>query len=177
MARDWPLHRWRRIATLPYEPRTGIEEAQGPSYQAAPGIDARLQQPLDPGINLPGFENPYTTVTFNVGALSTTVPVRALAGNHRRSYLLIQNKGPGNLFVGIGIDPAADGANVLSLVSTQVYEQIGGGGQFPDGSSYPTAFVSKEYISLLTDLAATTAMIIEGSYYPPSLSKTFRVRV
>lgn len=171
--RLYDLSRFRRLGTQGWTGQSGIEEAQGNSYLAAPGAQEMLAPPGDPGMNLPSFINPYRTVMYSIVGISTTVPLRALIGNYRRTYLLVQNLGPGNLFLGIGIDPTAGGANVLNLVQTQVYEQIGGGSLLPDGTSFANSFVSSEYISLLSDQAATAAMILEGSYSPPRVGARY----
>ncbi len=163
------------LGEQPWAPQTGIEQNQGSQYLELPEIVRNLQKPLDPGINTPSYTNPYRTVMYAISNISTTVPLRALTGNSKRTYLMVQNLGPGNLFVGIGVDPNAGGANVLNLVSSQVYEQIGGGvyippnAMFPLGLSFAFAFCSPEYISLLTDTADTNAMIVEGQFNPPPL--------
>lgn len=158
----------------PWAPQTGIEENQGNPYLDEPGIAEQLQRPLDPGIDTPGYVNPYRTIMYAVQTLSSSVPTRVLVGNPKRTYLLIQNQGPGNLYVGIGVDPVAGGLNVMTLVSTQIYEQVGGGfflppgvlAGLPQGLSIPSSFSSPEYISLLTDATGATAMILEGSFLP-----------
>lgn len=159
-----------------YIPQTGVDDNQGDPQVLNPGWSDLMRTPLDPGIDMSGYVNPYRTVMYSVTGLSTTIPTRAIIGNLRRSYLLIQNTGPGNLFVGIGTDPngsVAGSSNVLVLVATQVYEQIGGGfflppnPWYPDGVSMPFSFCSSEYISLMVDNAATNAMILEGTWSPP----------
>lgn len=167
-----------REGTQPYFPQSGVEETQGNPYPGLPDVQAQVARPLDPGINQPGFVNPFRTIMYSVTGLSTSQPVRAIPGNFRRTYLMVQNLGPGNMFLGIGVDPNAGGANVLNLVSTQIYEQIGGGfflppnEWFPQGLSVCASFVSPEYVSLLTDTAGTNAMIVEGSYFPPRSGAT-----
>jgi hypothetical protein len=158
----------------PWAPGSGVEETQGSPYLDLPGVAAELQRPLDPGIDTPTYVNPYRTVMYAVSGIDTAIPMRALSGNPKRTYLLVQNLGPGNLFLGIGVDPVAGGTNVLNLVSTQVYEQIGGGffipagviAGLPNGLTVPMSFCSAEYVSLLTDTAGTGAMILEGTYSP-----------
>lgn len=159
-----------RMQRQPYFAQTGVEENQGPPYEFAPDLQSEAEQPLNPGIDVPGFVNPYRTVMYSFTGIGTANPLQALTGNPVRTYLIIQNLGPGNLFVGIGITPTAGGANVLNLVETQVYEQIGGGFFLPPNPWYPqgvsicSSFVSPEYISLLADTAGTAAMILEGSW-------------
>lgn len=164
-----------------YIPQSGVEEAQGNPYPYnLPDQANELQRPLDPGLDTPSFINPYKTVMYSITGLSTTLPLRALTGNPKRTYLLVQNLGPGNLFLGIGGDPAAGGVNVLNLVSTQIYEQVGGGVYLPPNPWYPLgvslsfSYVSPEYISLLADQANTAAMIVEGSFMPPPPSAGYR---
>lgn len=156
-----------------YTPQSGVEEAQGNPYpDNLSGLADALQRPLDPGIDTPTYANPYRTVMYSITGIDTAVPLRALQGNSKRTYLLVQNLGPGNLFLGIGVDPTSGGVNVLNLVSTQVYEQVGGGfflppnPWFPLGVSMPLSFCSSDYISLLTDTLGTNAMVLEGTYSP-----------
>jgi len=159
--------------TQGWNPQSGIQEQQGNPYGDLPEVDVDARTPLSPGIDTVGFTNPYKTLMYSVTGLSTSVPVRAIPGNFKRTYLIVQNLGPGNLFVGIGTDPNAGGANVLNLVSSQVYEQIGGGfflppnPWYPQGLSISSSFVSPEYISLLSDTSGTAAMILEGIFSPP----------
>jgi hypothetical protein len=166
------------LGAQPWLPGTGIEENQGSSFwQLPPEVQEDLQLPGNPGIDTPSFLNPYRTVMYAVAGIDTEVPLRALGGNSKRTYLIVQNQGPGNLFLGIGTDPNSSGTNVMTLVATQLYEQIGGGFFLPPNPWYPkglticTAFVSPEYISLLTDTLGTTAMILEGSFSPPANSQ------
>lgn len=173
MSGAYDMRRLRRLGTQKYFPQSAIYEEDRENYMGAPGVQESLQTPADAGINIPGFVNPYRTVMYYVQGLSASIPTRVLPGNYKRTYLIVQNQGPGNLFVGIGVDPNAGGLNVLSLVSTQIYEQVGGGTfippspSFPDGLSWAASFVSPEYISLLTDASGATAMVVEGSYSPP----------
>jgi hypothetical protein len=162
-----------QLGTQEWFAQTGIEEQQGDSYALNPQDSLSARTPLDPGFDTPSFVNPYRTVMYSVAGLSTTQPQRIITGNFKRTYLLVQNLGPGNLFLGIGTDPNSGGVNVLNLVSTQVYEQIGGGFYLPPNPWYPqglaicSSFVSPEYISLLTDTVNTAAMILEGTFSPP----------
>jgi hypothetical protein len=160
----------RSSAGVGYIPQSGVEENQGNPYEFAPEVQAEVQRALNPGIDTPGYVNPYRTVMYSVTGIGTSNPVQALTGNPARTYLLVQNLGPGNLFLGIGVSPIAGGANVLNLIQTQLYEQIGGGfflppnPWFPYGISICASFVSSEYVSLLADQAGTAAMVIEGSW-------------
>lgn len=165
-----------RAKALGYQewiPQSGIEDNQGDPYELLPSMSEAARTPMDPGIDTPGYTNPYRTVQYSITGLSTTLPTRVLTGNLKRTYLLIQNLGPGNMYLGIGTDPNTGGVNVLNLVSTQVYEQIGGGfflppnPWYPDGLAIASSFVSPEYISLMVDTAGTNAMILEGTWSPP----------
>jgi len=153
-----------------YIPQSGVEENQGNPYEFAPDLAAFANQPLNPGIDTPGYVNPFRTVMYSITGIGTSQPVQALTGNPARTYLIVQNLGPGNLFLGIGVQPIVGGANVLNLIQTQLYEQIGGGFFLPPNPWYPlgvsicSSFVSPEYISLLADQAGTSAMILEGSW-------------
>lgn len=151
---------------------SGVEESQGDPYEWSPELQAWADTPLNPAINLPNFKNPYQTVMYLVSGIPIGNSIQALPGNSARTYLLLQNQGPGNLFVGIGTNPNASGSNVLALVSSQVYEQIGGGfflppnPWYPNGISIPFSFVSPEYIQVSCDTADTTMMVLEGSFSP-----------
>lgn len=148
-----------------WAPGSGIEDSQGDPYARMPQVRRKLQQPGDPGINVRGWINPYK-ITFygvNVPDQASQPSIVGLAGNFKRTYLLIQNKGPGNLFVNFGIEASPNGTNCLQLVSTQVYELIGGGGVFPDGNSpLPSSFVMRDTIYVLSDAANTSCVIGEG---------------
>lgn len=148
-------------------PGTGVEQSQGDPYAGVmpPQVRAKLQVPGDPGINIKGWSNPYkmTFYGFSVPDQASESSIVALAGNFKRAYLLIQNKGPGNLFVNFGTEAAPDGVNCLQLVSTQVYEIIGGGGVFPDRSSpLISSFIPRDSVYILSDTAGTTCTIGEG---------------
>lgn len=149
-----------------YAAGSGVEQSQGDPYKnLPPSVRQKLQIPNDPGINIHGWRNPYkaTAYGFPVPDQATASAVRALAGNARRCYLLIQNKGPGNLFLNFGTEPSPNGGNCLSLIATQFYELIGGGGVFPDGNtSLPSSFVPRDDIYVLSDAASTTCTIVEG---------------
>lgn len=153
-------------AIQPWAPGSGVEQSQGNPYRHLPAqVRDKLQVPGDPGINTKGWVNPYkiTFYGFQVPNQATSPSAVALAGNFRRTYLLIQNKGPGNLFVNFGVEASANGANCLQLVSTQVYELIGGGGVFPNGNSpLPSSFVMRDSIYVLADAANTSCVIGEG---------------
>lgn len=143
-----------------YRPATGVEESQGNPYYNQPGVAEQMQIPADPGIDYRGFLNPFKMTMYQV-AVPTAAPIQALGWNKRRTYLIIQNLGPGNLYVNFGSD-AGIGTS-LSLVQTQFYEQIGGGSfDYNTNHSVPNAFVSPQYISLLADAASTFAIITEG---------------
>jgi hypothetical protein len=150
-----------------WRPQSAIEQSQGDPYAGLPGVRNRLQIPSDPGIEVKGWRNPYvcTQYGFNVPDQATDVSVRALGGNPKRCYMLVQNKGPGNLFLSFGTEALANGTNCLVLITTQVYEIIGGGGVFPNrDDSLTGAFIPRDSIYILSDAAATTCMILEGMW-------------
>ncbi len=150
-------------------PQSGVEQSQGYPYPAIPGAARVLETPADPGLSQKGWSNPYKMSFYGrpVPDQASASSIQALGSNFRRVYLIIQNKGPGNLFVNFGVEASANGLNCLQLVSTQVYEQIGGGGVFPDGNStLITSFVTRDSIYILSDAANTTCVIGEGVWYP-----------
>ena len=146
------LQRWR--------PASGVEQAQGDPYFNQPGVTEQLQMPADPGIDYRGWLNPYKSSTYIV-ALSTTQPTIALPGNLRRTYLLIQNLGPGNIWVNFGSDAVVNQCHYF--VTTQFYEQIGGGGyDYDRRRSVPVSFVTRDYVSAIADAASTFIVVTEG---------------
>lgn len=144
-------------------PATGIEENQGALYPQ--DIAAFLQKPQAMGVNQQGFVNPYSLTLYQFG-LSTTQAQRVIPPNLRRCYLIIQNQGPGNVYLNFGQDvtlaTAAANSNGMQLIQTQIYEQIGGGGVDPQGNTVTECFVSPDYVSAITDTAGTTIMVGEG---------------
>lgn len=146
------LQRWR--------PATGVEQNQGEPYYNLPGVQSQLDIPADPGISMRGWINPFRMTSYQV-AVGTTAPITALPGNTRRTYLLIQNLGPGNLYMNFGTDAGIGTSHVLT--AAQFYEQIGGGSyDYDRNHSVPNSFVTRDYVSLLTDAADTFAIISEG---------------
>lgn len=155
----------KRRATQALAPQSGVEQSQGNPYAILPGVTRKLEVPGDPGINIRGWVSPYKLTFYGIQVPEQGVnpSVVALAGNFRRCYLIIQNKGPGNLFVNFGVEADTDGLNCLQLVATQVYEQIGGGGVFPDRDSpLASSFVARDSVYVLTDAPLTTCVIGEG---------------
>lgn len=138
-------------------PATALEESQGSPYAFAPRADRARFLPRDAGLDeWVGWINPYKISPLINVAPDTAVAMQALPANFRRAYLIVQNKGPGNLFLNFGFAPSA--LNSLTLVSTQVYEIIGGG--------VGGAFVPRDSVWLLTDLAGTTVAVAEGVVVP-----------
>jgi hypothetical protein len=160
--------RIKRLATQRHVPATGIEQNQGPLY--SPDIQQQLDQPQDLGINLTGYVNPYS-LTFYSYPLSVSQALNVVPPNQRRVYLLLQNQGPGNIWINFGqsvtIATADQNSNGLQLIETQVYEQEGGGYMDLQGNSIPLLFVSPDYISVITDTAGTTLLVGEGVWRPP----------
>lgn len=147
-----------KILRLPLDaPATALEEVQGAPFPFFPGARLARQRPIDAGLLPSGWANPYKATLYPVTA-DIALSSQALQANLRRSYLLIQNKGPGNLFV--NFSQAADAINSITLVPTQVYELIGGA----EGGG----FVMRDSVWVLTDVAGTTAVIIEGVAVPTS---------
>lgn len=108
----------------------------------------------DPG----QWVNPYTSTqfSFNAGA----APLRVVAGNLRRTYLLIQNLEPagGNsIYVGIGVEPTA--ANGFLIAPNGGFiEFIGGadgGGYCPRGDIY-----------VLSPIGPGIGVVLEGGMIP-----------
>jgi hypothetical protein len=155
--------RIKTTATQRYAPATGIEQNQGPLY--SPDIQEQLQQPQDIGINVEGYVNPYS-LTFYSQPLTVNEALQVVPPNQRRVYLLLQNQGPGNVWLNFGqavtVATVLQNSNGLQLVQTQTYEQEGGGYMDVNGNSIPYIFVSPDYISAVTDTAGTTLLIGEG---------------
>lgn len=107
-----------------------------------------------------GWINPYSQTTYRV-AVPTAAPIQALPGNLRRTYLLIQNLGPGNLYFNFGADAGVDVTHVL--VTTQFYEQIGGGSyDYNTNHSVANSHVTRDYLSVIADAASTFMIVTEG---------------
>jgi hypothetical protein len=161
----------RRIKALGtqhvHEPVTGVDQNQGPLY--ARDIQRELDVPQDLGLNILGFVNPYSLTFYSVD-LVVSEPTQAVPPNRRRTYLLLQNQGPGNIWINFGqavtVATVASNSNGLQLIQTQVYEQIGGGYMLESGESIPNCFVSPDYISATTDQVGTTLLVGEGVWRP-----------
>lgn len=158
----------RRRTRAPVAAQTGIEDNHGLPYQELPGIDRDLAQPLSGGIAYKGWINPFVMRTqgFIVPDQTANEPsIVAMQANFRRTYLLIQNKGPGNLFINFGTACSANGGNCFVFVSGQAYEIIGGGGVFPNGdSALAASFIPRDSIWILSDQPATACVIGEGTW-------------
>lgn len=162
----WDIQRLRAAGTRAWAPSTGVEENQGPPSMR-PGALEQLQIPRDPGLNNPGFNNPFQLTFYGPILLLTTLSTIILQSNRRRTYLLIQNQGPGNVWVNFDADVTAANAtrnsNGLQLVTTQALEQIGGGFvKISNGEVIPSSFVTGGYVSAITDTAGTTMLAGEG---------------
>lgn len=146
-------------------PDNGIEEQTWPGYgptvheewQTLPKfLVDYLKSPLDPGIGDPsplynGVVGSVYPVTVNLLSLVAAVE------NIRRAYLIIQNLGPGNLWVQFGSSAAVNFC--LKFVPSQVYEpQIAGF----KGTNCPI----RNSVNLVADLAGTTAIIGEATWVP-----------
>lgn len=137
-------------------PATALEIAQQlPPFPFSPAANALARQPVDPGLKDAGWRNPYRTALYPFTP-DTANSIQALPANPRRAYLVIQNKGPGNLYV--NFNQWADALNSVTLVPSQQWELIGG----QAGGS----FVPSDAIYVLTDLAGTTGVVVEGVAVP-----------
>jgi hypothetical protein len=168
MSENWNLQALKRQGYQGWRPQTGIEQAQGRPYRLEGNLANKLAIPLDPGVNLSGWINPYSLTQYQA-ALSTTAATLIAPANLRRAYLIIQNQGPGNLFIAFGATAIAptgtQNANCMQLITTQLYEQVGGGSMDIDtGYPVPGLFVSPDYITGITDTALTTALVLEGVF-------------
>lgn len=159
--------RIKALGTQRHVPASGVEQNQGRLY--APAIQQELDIPRDLGVNVQGFVNPYSLTFYSYG-LSTSVPTRVVPPNIRRVYLILQNQGPGNIWLNFGQDVtianAAANSNGMQLIQTQIYEQIGGGYMDEAGTSITNCFVSPDYISVITDTVGTTMLVGEGVWRP-----------
>lgn len=143
-----------------WKPASGVDESQGQPYFYLPGVQQQLDMPADPGIDIRGWLNPFTMTSYQV-AVPTLAPIKAIPGNMRRTYLIIQNLGPGNLYVNFGTD-AGVGTSMV-LITTQFYEQIGGGSfDYDKNHSVANSFVTRDYVSVLADAANTFCIVTEG---------------
>ena len=161
--RPWDTAAVMEAGTQEPFPATGIEQAQGPAYPD--DIAEALARPQAFSLNVVGWVNPYVFTLYSFPVI-TTAPTRVVPANLRRAYLIMQNQGPGNVFVNFGQDvnaaSVAANSNGLELIQTQFYEQIGGGGLDGYGNSRPGCFVSPDYVSVITDTAGTSMLIGEG---------------
>lgn len=164
----WNTRALKARGTQAWRPQTGIEAVQGNPYRYEKKTAQGLSVPLDPGINLAGWVNPYSLSQYQV-ALNTLNAVQVAPPNLRRAYLILQNQGPGNIYIAFGASAqapsATQNANCLQLITTQFYEQIGGGSMdITTGTPRPGLFVSPDYITGITDTAATTVLVLEGVF-------------
>jgi len=135
---------------------TALELAQGSPYPFDDDANAARFYPIDSGLDdYYGWLNPYKATIYPVTPDNVNSS-QALQANFRRTYLLIQNKGPGNLFFNFG--QAASALISISLVANQFGEWLGGGAG--------GCFVPRDSIWILTDVAGTTAIIGEGIEVP-----------
>lgn len=159
--------RIKALGTQRHVPATGIEENQGRLYPS--DIQRALDIPQDLGVNVKGFVNPYSLTFYSYG-LSTSIATRVVPPNIRRVYLILQNQGPGNIWINFGQDVTIatvdSNSNGMQLIETQIYEQIGGGYMDEHGVSITNCFVSPDYISVITDTADTTILVGEGVWRP-----------
>lgn len=165
---NWDVARLRARAGNTWRPSTGIDAQRGDPYSTQPQISRALQTPADPGVNLQGWINPYSLTFYSV-LLNTNNPVQCAPPNLRRAYLILQNQGPGNIYLNFGQSAtapnSASNANCMQLITTQFYEQIGGGSvDLTTGLPIAGNFVSPDYVSAITDTATTTLLVGEGVF-------------
>src|SRR5205823_10608778 len=137
------------------------QEAEG-DWQLLPAdMVAFLRGPLEP--QLPGESPLYNGVVgscFPV-TVGTTQSILALIENSKRAYLIIQNQGPGNLFVQFG-SAAAVGLS-LKFVPQQVYEpQIAG--HFDARTGRGAIVPIRSSVNLIADAANTLAIVGEATW-------------
>ena len=167
-----PSHALPHVESLgsqPWDPASNVEQSQGNPYPGAHEITPNAYN-----VGQGGFVNPFA-LTFFVHQLQVSLPERVVPPNFKRCYLLLQNQGPGNIYLNFGQDVVPPtvinnvtvaNSNGMQLISKQVYEQIGGGDVDSRGVTRTYAFVSPDYISVTTDLAGTTLLIGEGVWRP-----------
>jgi hypothetical protein len=158
----WDIARLREQATQPNFPGSGVGANQGALYDES--IQAYLDRPQDMSINVTGWKNPYSLTLYNFAV--GLAAVRPVPPNLRRAYLLIQNQGPGNLWLNFGQDVTVASltapSNGIQLIQTQILEQIGGGDVDEYQNPRANAFVSPDYVSMISDDATTTVLVGEG---------------
>jgi len=156
----WDLKTLQQRGTRPWEPQTGVEDNQGPPSMM-PGALEALQVPIQPGYDNPGFINPYVMNHYGPITIPTTAAIIILQSNSKRCYLLIQNQGPGNVWVGFGrnVTIAGDGYQIFPGGNI---EHIGGGFMTMNGRSIPQAFVASDLITAISDNAVTVVCAGEG---------------
>jgi hypothetical protein len=104
-----------------------------------------------------GWVNPYTSTQYSFNA--STAPLRVIAGNMRRTYLIIQNLEPvgGNpIYVGIGTEPTP--ANGFMIAPDGGWIEFTGGA---NGGSYCPR--SDIYV---VSVGPAIGVILEGAMIP-----------
>lgn len=137
------------------------QEAEGDWAQLPPNLVAYLRGPLEP--QLRGEVPIYNGVVGSCFPLTvgTTQSIQALIENSKRAYLIIQNQGPGNLFVQFG-SAAAIGLT-LKFVPQQVYEpQIAG--HFDARTGKGAIVPIRNSVNLIADAANTLAIVGEATW-------------
>jgi hypothetical protein len=158
----WNLDKLAKAQTKNWEPQTDVETNQGPESMM-PGELRALQRPAHPGTE-PGFVNPYSYNHYGPIVIPTVAGIQILPGNARRCYLMIQNQGPGNVWLGFNRQ-CGTGGDGIQLFSGQALEHIGGGFIVVNagiGRSIPQCFVSSDFIWAISDNAATIMCAGEG---------------
>lgn len=122
----------------------------------APGtVPTRTVGPMAAG---GGWKNHYKTVPYAYVSAAAGEGVRIMTANSRRSYLLIQNRSGGPIYIGYGYVPTI--LNGIEITS--------GGNQEFAGGAPSGAFCPAEDVFILSSAAAQVVIAIEGYYMPPS---------
>lgn len=143
----------------PWYPQSEIEDQQADDeVQSLPGFLVKyLRTPLDPGVGTPSpFYNGVVGSFFPV-TVGTTASVMALIENKKRTYLFIQNLGPGSIFVQFGQSAAA--GLCAKFVVQQTYEPNAAGLK---GTLCPI----RNSVNVIADAANTVVIIGEATWVP-----------
>lgn len=143
------------------------QELEGEWSQLPPDLVAYLRSPNAP--QLKGDTPIYNGVVGSLFPLTVgnTQSVVALIENTKRAYLVMQNQGPGNLYVQFG-SAAAIGLT-LKLVPNQVYEpQIAGHFDLKLGRGAIVPI--RNSLNLIADAANTLAIIGEATWVAKGIS-------
>jgi hypothetical protein len=149
----------RSFSYQDYYPGSDLELEQGEGLESLPeSILALMRSPMVGRADGAGPElkngNEASFFAFVVG---NTQAVQALIGNQRRSYLIIQNQGPGSIW--FNFTNVAVVGQCLFLPSGAIYEPQATG---PNGTYVPP----RSSVWMIADLANTVVAVCEGSWMP-----------